>query len=239
MPQSKQNTQVAIRLYAYNGGFRAFEQVAIAYDVWNAQFMFEADYQDSPTVQSLTGFERGGIQGYRAMCSIDLKATYGTNATKVRQLLNWMSETGVGSRRMLTTTFSYVDDNIIVLTEAPNALANDFYKGFEVNQGDTEKYIITAYNGTTKQATLSGDPTFAEETGGTPNDINVRVPNSMNVIARISPTTDIGDGEYYNLVDSVYGVQRELTIGSQIISLNFRGVERKDSISDTVRIGTA
>jgi hypothetical protein len=236
MPQSKQNTQVAIRLYAYNGGFRAFEQVAIAYDVWNAQFMFEADYQDSPTVQSLTGFERGGIQGYRAMCSIDLKATYGTNATKVRQLLNWMSETGVGSRRILTATFTYVTeprDNRIVLTNAPNALANDFYKGFEVNQGSTEKYIITAYNGTTKQATLSGVPTFSEGT------INVRVPNSMNVIARISPTTNIGDGEYYNLVDSVYGVQRELTIGSQIISLNFRGVERKDSISDTVRIGTA
>jgi hypothetical protein len=228
---AKQISTVTIALYAYNGDYRIFTGYPKTYKVWNSNFVAESDFQGSSTVESLTGFERGGLQGYRSNCRIDLDNTYKTDALDIQNLLDDIVSQMPQKRTIFTGTPNVISGFEVTLPSSASAVAQ-FYKGFEITDGLGNTFIITNYT-SGRVATLSGEPPV----GWDNVVIYIKPPDSMNTIVRISPTASVGDGEFYNLTGSTFGVNRQLTVGSQVITLNFRGVERKFSVSNNMRIG--
>ena len=56
-------------------------------------------------------------------------------------------------------------------------------------------------------------------------------------ILKISPDTDINNGDLCNLRSSAYGIRRELTVGRQAVNFQFSGLLRLKTIPETYTIG--
>ena len=222
----KQISQTNIGLYVYNGEYRAFAGYPKVFKVWNINHIYNADFLSSPVTTALSGRARGNPSGWRASCRINLNNSLASDAQEIRTLLNRTSnqfdrqfypETG-------TTTISSVTSTSFVISGA--VPTNDYYKGLSVyNVTRNQWRVILTYNvsrvaTTTSQQWSNGD-----------NVIVFARPNFSTIIG-VSPSTGSAI-EYYNLNSGQFGIERELTVGNQIIQLNLEGVERKD-IPDVV-----
>jgi hypothetical protein len=235
MATSKQIQQVRIGAYVFKlGGYVPFAGFPINIDSWNVNINYTPDFLGDALQQALTGYERGGTMGWRAIANIDLNNTRPAQATEILKLLNVMQsqfnrqfypQTG-------TVNAGTASSSTVVITNGVQI--NNHYTGLILfNTAENEGYKITDYVGSTRVATLNGN---TSTWSGDP--IQVLVPPAYPTIIGLAPDTNDNNIEFYNIESgSTFGIQRELTIGTQSISFQLRGVQRKQIIPDNVRIG--
>lgn len=215
----KQVSQTNIGLYIYNGAYRAFAGYPKSFKVWNINHIYNSDFLSSPTTIALSGRARGNPSGARASCQINLNNSLSTGATAIRTLLNkcwnqfdrqFYPETGdSGISGATTTTF----------TLTGGVATANYYLGLSVHNVTKNQWrVITGYT----SARVVTVPTMAWE--NTDKVIVYARPNFPTIVG-VSPSASEAI-EYYNLVSGRFGIERELTVGNQIIQLSLEGVER-------------
>jgi hypothetical protein len=208
----------------------------ISFDVWNVNIDEQADYLGSPNTQTISGFERGNPMGYRTYADIDLNNSYPASSSSIRTLLNFFSSQF--NRPFFTTTIQSVDGVNKTLTIVGGVTTTNYYNGLIIRNTSVSNQTrrIVSYSNT-GVAVLDSPFSGWSDT----NNIVIEVPPSIPTIMGIttdSTSQTIDNLLYFNLDSSVFGITRELTVGSQVISISLRGIDRKISIADNVRIGT-
>jgi hypothetical protein len=206
----------------------------ISFDVWNINIDEQADYLGSANTQTISGFERGNPMGYRTYADIDLNNSQPTASNSIRTLLNLFSSQY--NREFFATTIKSVSSPNVTIVNGVATL--NYYNGLIVRNtsvsNQTRRIVSYASNGV---ALL--DSPFTGWTNG--NNIVIEVPPSIPTIMGItadSTSQTTANLLYFNLDNSVFGITRELTVGSQVITISLRGIDRKISIADNLRIGT-
>jgi hypothetical protein len=143
---------------AYNSG--------VDFSAFNATFFMQAEFLGAEKIQTLSGYEKQGIMGFRPMATIDLRNTTRAETQKIQTLLGYAGTWASGNRPLF-----------------PGAGG----------------------------ATLGRNvPTiFGISTGGT-----------------------TATYQYYNLTTSIMNITRELSVNSQVITLNFSGINIVNTIPD-------
>jgi hypothetical protein len=238
MATSKQVFQNRIGVYVYKlGVYIQFEGYPKTIDSWNLDIEYLPDFLGDTVQQALTGYERGGTMGWRAVANLQLNSTTKTEAEIILKLFNVMQsqyhrlffpESG-------TTTFSAKSDVSKTVTITNGSTTANAYTGLDLyNITKDDRYRITNYTAG-RVATVDGDINLWAIDSDT---IQVTVPPSYPTIIGLSPDTSDNNIEYFNIESgSTFGIQRQLTIGTQSINIQLRGVERKQNIPDNVRIG--
>ena len=174
--------------------------------------------------------------GFRAQASLDLNNSFPSYSNTIRALLNKLPSQYdrlfyPNSGTVLSGTTS-VSNKTVVITSGVQV--NNTYTGLNLYNLDTdETRRITNYVGSTRVATLAGE----NLTGwGSGDEIQVLVPPSYPTIVGVSPDANEANIEYFNVSSNTFGIQRELTIGIQSINLELRGVLRKETVPDHLRI---
>jgi hypothetical protein len=171
--------------------------------------------------------------GWRTKIDVFLDNSTTAHSSTIRALLSLMSSQY--ARTFFTTTVGTVSGNTIEITNGVQI--DNFYQGLVVINDTVsfEQAKIVSYVGTSRVATLDRTPTWVAG-------------NNMRVIARSNYPTILGispdatqvtvDGKiiFCNLLDGTYGIERQLTVGKQVIQLNLTEVERKQNINDELRI---
>jgi hypothetical protein len=226
--QTKQEQSVKIGVYLYNGGFRAFEGYPIDLECWNLQARSEIEFMGGKTIATaLDGYEYSNADGYRLYVSATLDSLY-----KLTEKLSWKSIFNLLSGQYdktfatLVTSGTGSSDPIITFTSAASAV-DDFYNGLQISAGlsSGNGVIITDYVGATRQATLQSTASWS-------NGVNLTItaqPNLQRVIG-LSLTGETADILYYNIDGNALGVNRDFTIGNQILNMKFRSVDRYSEI---------
>jgi hypothetical protein len=236
MSVDKQVSSVYIGAYVYKlGGFVAFAGYPVTVPIWNYDFRYNEDFLGASVQNALNGYERGGVLGFRAQASLDLNNSFPSSATIIRSLLNKLPSQynrlfypNTGSVSAGTTD---VGTKNVVITGGVQI--DNTYTGLDLyNSTQDETRRITAYTGSSRVATL--DSAIAGWANG--NAIQVLVPPSYPTIVGVSPDADTANIEYFNVTSNTFGIQRELTIGIQSINLELRGVLRKETVPDHLRI---
>lgn len=237
MATGKQILQVRIGAYVYKlDGYVAFTGQPNNIDCWNIDIVYEPDFLGDVSQQALTGYERGGTMGWRAVANVDLNNSRPAEATKILTLLNSMQSQYnrlfyPASGSVAAGTTSQVNKTVVITNGVQN---NNYYTGLDLYNLDRQQTRrITNYVGSTRVATVSGD--IGSWVAG--DQIQVYVPPAYPTIIGLSPDTNANNIEYFNIQGgSSFGINRELTIGTQSINIQLRGVERKQTIPDAVRI---
>ena len=240
MATSKQVYQVKIGAYVYKlGGYLPYTGQPADIDCWNIDISYEPDFLGDVSQQALTGYERGGTMGWRAIANVDLNNTRPAEATKILTLLNLMQSQFnrlfyPASGSVVAGTVS-LENRTVVITGGVQT--DNYYTGLDVyniTQGETRRIID--YIGADRRAFL--DDSITGWQSGI-DLIQVYVPPAYPTIIGLSPDTNGSNLEYYNIQGgSSFGITREFTVGTQSINIQLRGVERKQTIPDNVRIDT-
>jgi hypothetical protein len=241
MATSKQVYQVKIGAYVYKlGGYLPYTGQPADIDCWNIDISYEPDFLGDVSQQALTGYERGGTMGWRAIANVDLNNTRPAEATKILTLLNLMQSQfnrlfypDAASVSVVAGTVS-LENRTVVITGGVQT--DNYYTGLDVyNITRAQTRRVIDYVGSTRVATLDDEIASWDED----DDIQVYVPPAYPTIIGLSPDTNGSNLEYYNIQGgSSFGITREFTVGTQSINIQLRGVERKQTIPDNVRIDT-
>lgn len=229
MGVTKQTTQIYMGAYIRTGStYKPFSGYPILFDVWNSEITEEADFLGGSVTQALSGYERGNPMGFRSVARIDLNNSRPASSSAILTLLNLFASQY--KRIFYSNTLGTTTSTTVVLSGA--VTTNNYYKGLLVfNSTLNQTRTITDYDGATRVATLSSPVSWSSG-----NSFQVIVPVSIPTIMGITVDATNNNYLYFNLESSVFGVQRQLTIGDQLISINLRGVERKQVMADNVRI---
>lgn len=232
MSTSKQVSSVKIGAFIYNGAYRAFSGYPISLPIWNVNYEDKADFLTNPVTRSLNGFERGNPMGWRTEVTVSLDNSTTTHTTTIRALLSLMSSQYA---RTFLPTFSLGTVNVanktIIITGGSTVA--DFYNGLiAVNDTLNQSIRIVDYAVTSTLATLATAPT--DWVAG--NDIRIVARSNYPTILGIAPDDDPDKIIFCNLLDSTFGIERQLTVGNQVIQMSLTEVERKKDINDELRI---
>jgi hypothetical protein len=232
MSTAKQVTAVKMGVYAYNGAYRAFEGYPISFDAWNINADNKPEWiEGSPVTVALSGYKRANRLSYRPTLSIDLDNSYGTSATNLRTLLNKLSGKYVQDFFAVTTSGTGTGITALVFTSGAPA-TDDYFNGMRISGLTGGDVIITDYVGSTRTATLASARTW---TNG--NALTVKVTPSLPIVLGVSMDDTTGSILYYNLIGGAYGIDRQMTLGRQRVSMNLEGVMDVQNIDDSFRIG--
>lgn len=136
------------------------------FNAFNATFFMQAEFLGADKIQTLSGYEKQGVMGYRPMATIDLRNTTRAETQKIQTLLGFAGTWGTANRLP-----------------------------FPGSGG-----VVPARNVPT---------IFGISTGGT-----------------------TATYQYYNLTTSIMNITRELSVNSQVITLNFSGIYIVNTIPD-------
>jgi hypothetical protein len=238
MATSKQIFKVKIGAYVYKlGAYIPFTGFPKEIECWNLDMEYQPDFLGDSVQQALTGYERGGTMGWRAIANVDLDNTSASESTKILSLLNVMQsqynrlfypETG----SVAAGTVSALNSTVVI---TGGVQVNNTYTGLDVyNITRQQTRRITNYVGSSRVATVDGS--ISSWVAG--DQIQVYAPPAYATIIGLSPDGNNANIEYFNIEGgSNFGIQRQLTIGTQSINIQLRGVQRKQNIPDNVRIG--
>jgi hypothetical protein len=232
MSTAKQVTAVKMGVYAYNGAYRAFEGYPISFDTWNINAENKPEWvEGSPVTVALSGYKRANRLSYRPTLSIDLDNSYGTSATNLRALLNKLSGKYVQDFFTVTTSGTGTGITALVLTSgAPST--DDYFNGMRISGLTGGDVIITDYVGATRTATLASARTWTNALA-----LTVKVTPSLPIVLGVSLDDTTGNIIYYNIMGGAYGIERQMTIGRQRVSMNLEGVMDAQTIDDSFRLG--
>jgi hypothetical protein len=238
MASAKQSNTIFMGAFIRTGGVPKPFVVSgtpypISFDVWNISIEEQSDFLSSPNTQTLSGFERGNPMGYRTFANIDLNNSVPSSSTKILTLMNLFGSQF--NRPFFATTITAVSSpNVTIVNGIASA---NYYNGLIVRNtsvsNQTRRIVSYASNGV---AVL--DSEFSGWSNG--NNIIIEVPPSIPTIMGITADSASQTNSnllYFNLDSSIFGIRREVTIGNQAISIQLRGVDRKFTMADNVRIG--
>ena len=215
----------------YEDEFTAFNGYPDSFAVWNVSYKAEKEYLSSAVTKSLTGYERGNPGGFRIKISIALKNSNATQSNAIRSLISTTSsqyERTVVSTTLGSNPVTGATIDLNLGNTEPNTLSNAYQGAYIRNASNTSAnvYRIDSYVGSTKVAT-------APETivGYTVSDVvNVALFPDKPTVIGVSVDNTTSNVIYCNLLGGSYGIERELTIGNQIISLDLTSVDRFQTI---------
>jgi hypothetical protein len=162
--------------------------------------------------------------------SIDLDNTYGTSATNLRALLNKLSGKYVQNFYAVTTSGTGTGSTTLVLTAgAPDV--NDYFNGMRISGLTGGDVFITDYVGASRTATLASARDWTNALA-----LTVKVLPNLPIVLGVSLDDDTANIIYYNLMGGAYGIARQLTVGSQRVSMELEGVLDVQDIDDSFRI---
>lgn len=231
MSSSKQVTACKIGVYAYNGGYRAYEGYPVDIDTWNVDGIARPEWlEGSSSTRALSGYLRANSLSYRSSLRIDLDNSLPGTATTIRTLFNKLSSKYVQDFYAVTTNGAGTGSSTLVLTNAaPNV--DDYFNGMIVSGLTGGDVRITDYVGATRTATLAANRTW---TNG--NALTVKVQPNLPTVIGASVDTDAGNIIYYTITDASFGILREMTIGRQRAVIELVAVNDSQTIPDGFRI---
>ena len=231
MSTAKQVTQIKMGVYAYNGAYRAFQGYPASFSVWNIDGGGEPEWiEGSPVTKALSGYERANRLSYRPKLSIDLDNSFGTSATNLRTLFNKLSGKYVQDFYTVTTSASGTNSTALPL-EVDDPDVDDYLNGMIVSGLTGGDVMIVDYVASTRIATLASPRSWANELA-----LTVKVMPNLPIVLGVSMDDDTANIIYYNLQGGMYGIDRQFTLGRQKISIELRGVNDAQTISDSFRI---
>lgn len=205
------------------------------FSVWNVSYTADREYMSSPLTRSLNGYERSNPSGIRLKVSLQLE---NTNSSQSNDIANMISLCSSQYDRVIVNTFS----KSIVSTNAtsslietnlsstyPNNLSNA-YQGAFCRSGSVT-LLCTGYftNATTKRFRLNAN-VLNVGGFGTDQPMEVLLLPSVPTVIGVSTDQTNTNMSFYNLSGSTFTLQRELTVGNQILSMDLSSVDRFQNI---------
>lgn len=230
----RQQQQIRMGAYYYNGQYVPFEDYPASFDVWNINYRAEKEFVEQPSTRALSGRERGNIGGYRIVIDMILDNSFGSNNTNLRNLLSLVPSQYVRTAYKASVGSGSTSNLVNVSLDVPKTLTNNALTGtFLTNPARTpNKALVTAYVGTTSVATVDRNVSNWQ----TSDNINVSLLQNLNTVIGVSTDNTNGNIIYCNLVGGSYGIARELTVGKQTINLQLRSVERFATVPSNLEI---
>ena len=234
---NKQQEQVKIGVYFFNGAYRPFAGYPKSISVWNSRVEYKPDYLGSASSVSLSGLGKANPSGYRPFVNITLDNARGSQVESIMKILNRLAnqydrivfpETG-------TSNISNKTSNTFTLTLAGLASNNGFYEKCVVFNSAEDSYApVTGYTFTGGVGTFTVSENISAWTNG----------DAVTVLARPNLPSYIGvsiDDTNTNVIhcmaeSATLGAMRELTIADSLVSMTLKGRERTNSIPSTIVI---
>jgi len=249
---AKQQSNIQMGAYFLNGRkynntaespsyyYTEFDGYPQSYPIWNINYRAEKEFITSATSKSLTGFERGNPGGFRIRIDVALRNTTNTQTSNIKSLLDLVSSQY--QRFVISTDISGAPTYNATTNISEVTLATDIsnysnaYQGayvVNIDKNDT-KFRCTRFSITPQKFNLQGNVN-ASSWANTDN-LNVVLEPDKPTIIGISTDNTTSNIIYCNLISSTLGIERELTIGNQIINLSLRSVERYQTIPSSLAI---
>ena len=223
--------------------YNAFPNFPVNIDCWNMRHWYESDFVNGAETTSLSGNSVPGLSGQRPMLDLMLDNSNPTNSANIRALLQFSTNqfnrvaVPTSSPEAIFTAQSISGQNITIpIGVGANTSAANFYVGLSVynnNSNRANQYVrITVYNPTSRVCTVEGSMAGWQTGDG------FQVVAEPNMPTYIGVRTDSSNAplEYYVLTNSIFGINRDLTINKQIITLNLRGRLRRNFIRTEAQV---
>lgn len=231
MSSAKQVTACKIGVYAYNGGYRAFEGYPIDLPTWNVDGMVSPEwFEGSPHTRALSGYLRANSLSYRPKLRLDLDNSLPATATIIRALLNKISSKYVQNFYALTTNGTGTGATFLVFTSGAPA-TDDYFNGMIISGLAGGDVAVTDYVGSTRTATLASARTW---TNGL--SVTAKVQPNLPIVIGCSIDDTSDDILYYTIEDASFGILREMTLGRQRATISLLGVNDVQDVPDGFRI---
>ena len=220
----KQVKEIQMGTYIFNGApgtttaFREFQGYPSLFNVWNVDFTYQSDFLGGSVTSALTGYNRGNPMGHRPQCRINLRNTLPSESEAIRSMLNLFSS----RYDRIFYNFGSISGVSGTTATFPSAAppVNNFFTGTVLrNHTLDQERVIIAYS-SSRIATL--DSSVSGWSAGHSYRVMVR-PNFPTIMG-VSTDDSTGNISFYNIDSSTFGINRELTVGNQIIQLNLTGV---------------
>jgi hypothetical protein len=225
---TRQEKQILIGAYVYNGGYRAFKTYPVSIDVWNVRANAELEFMGSAVTQTLTGREYSNSEGYRLLLDFDVNNVYDSaDQLAWRTLFGLFSN--LSNRTFWTTTANgagVASTSLILQSDAPTV--NDYFNGMIVSNLSGGAVVITDYDGATRTATLASAKSWSNA-----DAITIQARPNLPTLLGVAINNEAGDLIYYNIDGNGYGILREFTIGKQQIGIKARSFERTETIPES------
>ena len=249
---AKQQQQIQMGAYFLNGrkynntaesrinDYTPFDGYPLSYDIWNVNYTAEKEFLTSATSKSLTGFERGNPGGHRIKIDIALRNTTSTQTSAIKSLLDLVPSQYeryvVATNITSTPTYNSGTNTSEVLLGSNIVNTSNAYQGayvVNVDQNDTT-FRCTRFSVSPQKFNLQGN-VLADSWADT-NNLNVVLKPDKPTVVGVSVDNTTGNIIYCNLISSSLGINRELTVGNQIINMSLRSVERYQTIPSALAI---
>ena len=221
--------------------YNAFPNFPVNIDCWNMRHWYESDFVNGAETTSLSGNSVPGLSGQRPMLDLMLDNSNPTNSANIRALLqfsaNQFNRVAVPtSSPEATFNATSISGQNITIPSGSGALGiGSYYIGLSVyntNSNRANQYVrITAYT-SSRVCTVEGSMA-GWQTG---DDYQVVAEPNMPTYIGVRSDSTSAPLEYYVLTNSIFGINRELTINKQIITLNLRGRLRRNSIRTEAQV---
>lgn len=228
----KQVTQIRMGAYIYNGApldmtkFRAFQTYPKTYKVWNVRYEYSPDFLGGAVQNTLSGYQRGNPLGHRLKCNISLNNALKSDAEAILELLNL---TASRFDRGFWTFESIGVSGTNTLSFANTGLADDYFKALTIRDTEGRERLI-ASSTATSITTVTPLGTWEN------NNNTVQAKPSHPTIIGVSFDNNNANIQYFNLQSDTFGINRELTVGNQIIQMSLTGVFAEGTMNSNIVI---
>lgn len=225
---------------AYSDRFTPFDGYPKEFGVWNINYRADMEFIDTPTSKALSGYERGNPGGHRLIVDLALKNTSSSETSNIKSLLDLVPSQY--ERVMATTnisgapTYDVNTNTSDVLLGSNIVNFSNAYQGAyvrNINRNDTT-FRCTRFSVNPQKFDLRGNTNAVSWQDG--DDLNVILFPDKPTVIGISTDNTTSNIIYCNLISSTFGIERELTIGNQIISMSLRSVDRFQTIPANIEI---
>lgn len=235
---NKQQEQVRMGVYFFNGAYRPFAGYPKSIKVWNSRVTYQGDYLGTPSSVSLSGLGKANPSGYRPFVNIMLDNSTGTQADAIRRILNRLGNQYDRQVYPETTTFETLSADSTTTTFTIDdaslpAQDNFFNRCIAYNGTADESRVITAYSKSGSVGTFTVDETISWGNG---DSINIIAKPNLPSYLGVSTDDTNGNVIYCMVEASQLGAVRELTIANSIVSLTLKGRERVNIVPEKVII---
>lgn len=232
------------------------------YPIWNINYTANREFQEDAAVQALSGYKRAGLSGQRVSVSVSLRAGTPTEYERLRKILSSLSSqvmrkiydfdaasVDIGAMQIVIDDADGIGAEVgYPLTSHPfttdGALTNCYVR----NVTRLQTRLVSAYSGVAKRLTLTGQAITSWAAGDTYEIVLLASqPTVVGVGLKAGLTaadTTYGAAQeswangiiWCNLPNAAFQLDREFTIGTQIVTLNFESVERFNGVPEDIVI---
>ncbi len=239
-----------------NNGFSPIEAPQ-NYPVWTINYSPQLEFLNDAATRALSGYQRAGISGQRLSITASLRGGSPTQYERIRTLLSSLSSQkdrtafniSIGSIDAgdMTLDISGVTNYSLSLYPftANGAVTNCYIRNTSLGQDR----LVSSFNASNNRLSVQGLPISNWLTTHSYQIVLLRSQPTVVGIGTV-PGLLIGDIPYAsgeeswksgfiwcNLTSSAYDISRELTVGTQVVNLQFESVERFNEIPEYMTIG--